>query len=62
MGRVGTKKKKKKKKIMNNRGFYKFPRNNVALYFTYFESIIALAEHVVSLKYPRSGVMSGYFC
>ena len=30
---------KKKKKMMNNPGFYKFPRFTVAVYFTYFESI-----------------------
>ena len=26
--------------MMNNPGFYKFPRFTVAVYFTYFESII----------------------
>ena len=31
---------KKKKKMMNNLGFYKFPRFTVAVHFTYFESII----------------------
>ena len=35
---------------MNNPGLYKFPRFTVAVYFTYFESIKALAEHVVCLK------------
>ena len=45
---------RKKKKMMNNPGFYKFPRFTVAVYFTYFESIKvykkALSEHVVCLK------------
>ena len=36
--------------MMNNPGFYKFPRFTVAVYFTYFESIVALAEHVFCLK------------
>ena len=30
--------------------FYNFPRITVAVYFTYFESIIALAGHVVCMK------------
>ena len=54
-----TKKKKKKKKkkkmmmmMMNNWRFYNFLKItvHVAVYFTYFESIEALAEHVVCLK------------
>ena len=40
--------------MMNNPGFYKFPRFTVAVYFTYFESIKvyieALVEHVACLK------------
>ena len=39
--------------MMNNPGFYKFPRFTVAVYFTYFESIKvyrSTPEHVVCLK------------
>ena len=35
---------------MNNRQFYNLPRITVAVYFTYFECIEALAEQVVCLK------------
>ena len=38
VGRLNSRRKKKKK--MNNRRFYNFPRITVAVYFTYFESII----------------------
>ena len=57
--------KKKKKKMMNNPGFYKFPRFTVAVYFTYFESIIvyrSTRRACSLLKHMRSGVLSRYFC
>ena len=36
--------------MMNNQRVYNFPRITVTVYFTYFESIEALTEHVVCLK------------
>ena len=36
--------------MINNRQFYNFPRITLAVYFTYFEGIVVLAEQVVSLK------------
>ena len=36
--------------MMNNPGFYKFPIFTVVVYFTYFEGMEALSEHIVCLK------------
>ena len=44
-----------KKKMMNNPGFYKFPRFTVAVYFTYFESITQYGSTVyigIAMVYP----------
>ena len=55
--------------MMNNPGFYKFPKFAVAVYFTYFESIEvyrstrrACSLSKKALKHPRAGVLSRYFC
>ena len=50
---VGCLNKRTKMMKMSNRHFYNFLRITVAVYFTYFESIEALTEHVV-WQHPSS--------